>query len=615
MGNINNIWYLKDSGGDWASTKCALDDCYSIPFIPQEDDSLFLQADIPDGYSADEVWLTDLAGNHLQELLPMTDWKYITGAGMNRLIFRVPQDSYACVGIHEEVMECIADLMWAGLPGADLVLLNNYVNGLYNTHILLGIGGTWYDIDSVLPPGFEKVGPTQIKIPCDTPYESLTWRLISDVGGAANAWPYNMAPWIVSMNVINIPLDCFRFHIPLKDKDGQAVTELVSEPFHCPKCEETVKISSDYCLSRTDIFGQFIFNTAGFGNNQYGSLTEAKNDLRIQAVLKKLPSELKQNRNQRCNNFKSKITKRYKLQGAMTDFPDYMMNIIESIFAGKKIYINGAEYIADDETIFKERNVAGRSMKQLDVTLSKCVQGTVFQCGNCHMPSCDDNPLEYHGIVFATPAPSQGYGVDRSVWRFSIDTNAILGGLAPYEIFDWQAYICQGTITPHNGIEPWDDSRDFNFYQRGISFNGDCYVHDDNQDGDLNDPGDIVKQEGCSCLSVLVKIRDARGCVKQLGNTVDIDDLRCVGQDGELEIDDITNSGVTVTNVAPIAPGVTFSISLNNGGPIATGLTGADLPYVITGLNANTEYSIRISVECGVLTSGYIGPLFFETLP
>ena len=37
MGNINNIWYLKDSGGDWASTKCELDDCYSIPFDPDQD--------------------------------------------------------------------------------------------------------------------------------------------------------------------------------------------------------------------------------------------------------------------------------------------------------------------------------------------------------------------------------------------------------------------------------------------------------------------------------------------------------------------------------------------------------------------------------------------------
>ncbi|MBL7720130.1 MAG: hypothetical protein JNL72_14935 [Flavipsychrobacter sp.] len=58
MGNINNTWYLKGSGGDWASAKCALDDCYSIPFDPVQDDSLYLQADLPEGYTAQEVWLS-----------------------------------------------------------------------------------------------------------------------------------------------------------------------------------------------------------------------------------------------------------------------------------------------------------------------------------------------------------------------------------------------------------------------------------------------------------------------------------------------------------------------------------------------------------------------------
>ena len=98
MGNITNTWYLKDSGGDWASTKCELDECYSIPY-ESEDDSLYLQADIPEGYTVEEVWLSDLEGTKLQELLVMTEWALVTGIGVNRLIFKMPTNSYACNGI------------------------------------------------------------------------------------------------------------------------------------------------------------------------------------------------------------------------------------------------------------------------------------------------------------------------------------------------------------------------------------------------------------------------------------------------------------------------------------------------------------------------------------
>lgn len=47
MGNISHLWYLKNSGGDWASTKCSLDECYSIPF-DSAGDELYLQVDLPE---------------------------------------------------------------------------------------------------------------------------------------------------------------------------------------------------------------------------------------------------------------------------------------------------------------------------------------------------------------------------------------------------------------------------------------------------------------------------------------------------------------------------------------------------------------------------------------
>jgi hypothetical protein len=575
MGNISNLWYLKDSGGDWASTKCALDDCYSIPFIPSEDNNLYLQADIPGGYGATEVWLTDMDGNKLQELLAMTEWKIITGAGMNRLIFRVPQDTYACVGWDDEQMECIADLMWAALPASHLILLNNYVNGLHNTHVFLQIGGIWYDIDGPLPAGYEKAGPTKIKIPCNTRYESLAWSATSNVGSAGAPWPYNGVPWITSTVTIHTPLDCFRFEVPLIDESGTVTAALLSEPFHCPACEETVKISSDYCMARTDIFGTFIFNTAGFGNTHYGGLQKALNDFRIQAVLKKLPSELKQDRNVRCNNFKSRITKKYKLQGAMTDFPDYMVNIIESIFAGKRIFIEGEEYIADAETIFIERNIAGRSMKQLDIILTKCEQGIVFDCGNCHTPTCADNPVTGFMLVLAAPDIDPGnYGVDRTYVYAEI--MFLSGGVTPYTIDGW--YNSSGS--PNSDYEVFDDSRHFNIFRR-----------------------DDLTGYSPGGMSVIAYVTDARGCRYMVGNTVDREDFTCVQYDGHFDADHLGTGLVKIDNISPSYS--EYSILIDNV-MWATGLTSH--PHIVGPL-ASGLHKITLFIKCADGTVNIIGPL------
>ena len=281
MGNISNIWYLKNNGGSWAETKCALDDCYSIPYHSIEDDSLYLQADLPSGIWVDKVWIADLDGNRVTDIKAISEWKIVEGVGIYHLIIRVPP-GHAC------------------RPG----------------------------------------------------------------------------------------LECFRFEIPLitTSAPSMEIDTLISEPFYCPTCEPTVKISSDYCLSDRDINGTFIFDTDGLAGTHYGGLNKARNDFRIQAVLKQLPSQVTSNRNLRCFNYRSKLQQRYKLQGAMTDFPEYMVTIIESIFSGKMIYIDGQEYILSEEKIFIERNIEGRSMMRLEAELVKCELDVIHKC-NCEVIS------------------------------------------------------------------------------------------------------------------------------------------------------------------------------------------------------------------------------------
>ncbi len=274
MGNISNIWYSKNNGGSWAETKCALDDCYSIPYHNTDDDNLYLQAYLPAGIWVDKVWIADLNGNRLTDIKAISEWKIVDGPGYYLLIIRVPP-GHAC------------------------------------------------------RPGRE----------------------------------------------------CFRFEIPLMSTSGPVaeVDTIISEPFYCPTCEPTVKISSDYCLSDRDINGTFIFDASVLGGTHHGSLNKAKNDFRIQAVLKQLPSQVTSNRNLRCFNYRSKLQQRYKLQGA-TDFPEYMMTIIESIFSGKKVYIDNEEYMLDDEKIFSERKVSGRSMMRLEAQLVKCELDVIHKC-------------------------------------------------------------------------------------------------------------------------------------------------------------------------------------------------------------------------------------------
>lgn len=92
-----------------------------------------------------------------------------------------------------------------------------------------------------------------------------------------------------------------------------------------------------------------------------------------------MPSKVTASRNLRCFNYRSSLQERFRLQGTV-DYPGYMADILESIFSGKRIFVNDTEYTLQGERLFAERNVAGRSMMRLDIELAKCEREKVHAC-------------------------------------------------------------------------------------------------------------------------------------------------------------------------------------------------------------------------------------------
>lgn len=486
MGNINDVWYLKSAGGSWADTKCSLDDCYSIPFDVIADDQLYLQVEIPiENVLINQIWMTDMNGVRVENIMPITDWKIITG-GMYRLIFKV-KSTKVC---------------------------KQYAAGKR--------------------------------------------------------------------------LDCFRIEVPLVTNASPQVEidTLVTEPFHCIQCEETVKINSDYCFTQTDIFGELYFYFNDLGTTHYGGLAQARNDLRIQAKLKQMPSQVKATRNLRCFNYSSKVQQRFKLQGALTDFPDYMVNMIESIFSGKNIYIDGAEYVVSGEKIFTERNVAGRSMKQLDADLVKCEIEKVHKCA-CEA-DCDKYPVIFppSAIVF-TPAAELGETLDNTYWHVHIDQSQITGGTPPY-IYEWT--VQSGNADPNSDLEPFINNRSYNFFRRT----------------DLN----------AGLLDIQVKIQDSVGCFEQQNGHQEVADLNCAGYDPSFTIGAVTGTTIEITSITPaITPATAYDVSWDGGANFTP--NQYSFPYTITGLSPHTVYKIVLRRKCyhpgPTYPPAWIGPKMVET--
>lgn len=592
MGNISNIWYLKGGGKSWAETKCGLDDCYSIPFIPDEDVNLYLQADIPQGYTAEEVWLCDMDGNRLQELLAFTESKLILGEQVNKLIFHMPTDSYACgnlpcegctATLNEEGNESWYEDYMSGVNNVQVTFINTVTSQTYDVT----------DINAPLPTGWVRLAKDKFKVPCDLPVSPPIWNVqwvTDDPGGNhTQGWPQALTEETIPD--CGPALKCWYLEIPLIGMEsGEEDATLASEPFYCPECEATVKISSDYCRSKWDIFGGFLFNTEGIPGTQTGDLTLAKNDFRIQAVLKKMPSLITSSRNVKCATFSQKVQQRYKLQGSIpADFPDYMVNIIESIFAGKKVYIDGDEYISNSEQIFSERSTNGRSAKRLDLELVKCEKKVVFDC-SCVEEAFDCSEVNIEATLTIVPAPNAGYGVDRSY--IHAELTSITGGTGPYTISNWSEG--NGVTTPNSDIIPFSDSATANIFRRNLTHLGPAT------------PG----------LSITVKITDANGCEKVVGNSINLDDLRCVGYNGSFSITNVTDTTFMVTGVLPNTYD-TYDIIWDNAGTIVILTAGvASSPFVQTGLTPNTQYIIYIRQHCNSETNfGWIGPITITTLP
>jgi hypothetical protein len=609
MGNISNIWYLKDGGGSWSDTKCELDVCYNIPYNAAEDTNLFLQADIPEGYTVEEVWLCDMTGFRLQELLAITEWRTIFNDDIRKFIFKFPNDSYACNGSPCTICTATMDE-----PGNESWYAD-YMAGVNNVQVTLieiSTATNWNvtSLGAPLPAGWVRLAKDKFQVPCDLATAPPAWNIqfiTDDPGGNhTQGWPQNVEEEEAEGCT---PLDCFYLEIPLiQDEEEQAT--LASEPFECVNCIPTVAISSDYCLSPTDIYGTFLFGLTGYDGDVAGSLTAALNNFRIQAVLKSLPAQLSTSRNVKCNNFRSKLQERYKLQGAMPiDFPDYIVNIVQSIFSGKTTYINGDAYIRTSEQIFQERNVAGRSMYKLDMALEKCEKSIPFDCSCVVEPvDCEENPIEYAGIVLMISLPFTQYGqdnniVDETYWLIEIDPSQLSGGTPPYNIGSWGTNL--GHLVPNSDFITFDPAGASNIWRR---------------------PNTGPHMQA-STESGLVVITDDNGCELDLGNSVNLPDMRCAGYAATFVVDNITNSSFQITSITTefgLNAFDCFDISIDSlsGGYSTTGIPVGSLPHTVVGLAPDTEYGVVIRVWCECPLdpdnpigeeSGQIGPMIVTT--
>lgn len=205
---------------------------------------------------------------------------------------------------------------------------------------------------------------------------------------------------------------------------------------------------------------------------------------------------------------------------------------------------------------------------------------------------CDTNPITYSGIVFIR-VYAQDTGnteIDRTYIKASIEESAIGGGYPPYTIEGW---YCNDVVAFTNDIEPFDNTREYNYVRRKPS----------------------ALQQISSGLSIGCSIRDALGCVKQLGNTVTVEDMRCVGLDGDFTVNSITSTSMNISLLSPSFPtGGLYKITINgNFGTFYD--TSNTNDHVITGLTANTTYEIGLQLECTDGSIGRIGPMTVTTLP
>lgn len=586
MGNISNLWYLKDNGGSWCDTKCGIDLPYKIPYKNGDDLYMEVRFDLP-GVIAEAWVVNSITGDRLFDIIGGGDYRIIEYSSTDRLVaFKMPtfgdgECPYiqtgtvpgCCVDMNVVYSDPItADLaadFLANDPDVNIVLIPPVGLPYYINQGQLPTGVTWPDDPS---------NRLLFYVDCDFPGGwSFGFQKDPDPTIYGGAWglPEECGEPIPVYSTVK----CFHFEIPLHE-DGRETNTIVSEPFECGGCNPSVVIHSDYCLQQTDINGTWLFNFENQGEEQFGGMTETTNHMRIPAVLKKLPSKLSFNRNIKCNNFKSKKVDRYKLQGGSLDnpdFPDYMLNVIESIMSGKKFYVNDEEYIIVAEEVFTERGVPGWSGKRLDLALEKCEKGMVFPC-KCEPepPNCEENPVT--GFVFGSPLPDQNpeYGVNRVYWKVGVA--GLSGGVPPYVVSDWQFFYGD----PDNTFEGFDPNALTNIYKRNTY-----------------EPGFI---------SVLCNVTDSRGCTYGLGNTIVADDLRCVEDAGFFEVQDNWVGGipgaVRIVNVAPT--GLEYEYSLDNISYFPTGEISPD-PYVITGLPSGEVITVFVRVKCNEDELGHIG--------
>jgi hypothetical protein len=158
----------------------------------------------------------------------------------------------------------------------------------------------------------------------------------------------------------------------------------------------------------------------------------------------------------------------------------------------------------------------------------------------------------------------------------------------PYTFSDWTWQISGQGVDPDNSIQVFDQGSPMNFFRRSGPDYGACPA----------------------CFSVTCKITDARGCQLLWGNTVDVDDLRCVnGQDGFFEVMQPGPGTIQIFNIQP-AGYAAYDVSFDGFNTIVASGVTAD-PFVIGGLSPGT-YAVWLRLKCNPIVDGiygYVGPI------
>lgn len=599
------MWYLKDSGDNYSSIKCPIDKCYYMPYI--NGDERDMQVVIPPGYDVARIYFADLQGNRLHSVTGVSeDYSIITTEDFTLVTFRIPTlgEVGGCPYVQTgEEDGCTVDMSdWTGFPAEVQALAASYLANDPTVEIVLVQATppfTQYNLSNNEYPFIYETGDHNLifNVLCSmfTVPGAYNFYFKQDgdptlYGGVFRDAEAGGNPMPVFSNV-----NCFRFEIPML-VDGVEVETMHSEPFRCVECLQTMEIESDYCLSEKDVFDELYFKFNELEGEVLGSKSSFSNKMRVELALKTMPSRLVKDSNTRCNTYRSSVEKAFKLQGFETDFPDYMIHAVESIVLGKLLYINDTRYELNAEAVASERGVQGYNMKRLDVLLKQCEQRVVFPCVCTEPPvNCEDNPVTASFVILPAPlinGDGLGYfGVDNSY--LYAEVYDITGGVGALTISGWstsgQADPVMADV-PGTAITAFDDSASVNFFRR-------------------------TDYDPCtSCFSIICFITDSRGCTYQQGLTVDLNDLRCVEQEGFFEIGTVTSTTIEVINTAPALVSIDYSLDGISYSP--TGVL-APSPFTITGLTANTEYSIFLRVSCaaGVDNKGIIGPEYVTTLP